>query len=79
MMKDKSCIIADGHHRYTTGLKYAKESGNPAAQYQMLAFANTAQDGLVILATHRVVENLRNFNLQKLIEGLKKRFQVNRI
>jgi uncharacterized protein (DUF1015 family) len=76
MMKDKSCIIADGHHRYTTGLKYAHESGNPAAQYQMLAFANTVQDGLVILATHRVVENLRNFNLQKLLEGLKKRFQV---
>ncbi len=76
MMRDKSCIIADGHHRYTTGLKYAKESGNPAAQYQMLAFANTAQDGLVVLATHRVVENLRNFNFQKLIDGLKKRFDV---
>ncbi len=74
MMKDKSVVIADGHHRYTTGLKFAKESGNPAAQYQMLAFANTSQDGLIILATHRVVQNLKKFNLQKLIEGLKKRF-----
>ncbi len=46
MMKDKSCIIADGHHRYTTGLKFAKESGIPEAQYQMIGFANTSQDGL---------------------------------
>ena len=76
MMKDKSCVIADGHHRYTTGLKFAKESGNPAAQYQMLAFANTSQEGLIILATHRVVQNLKKFSLQKLIEGLKKRFQI---
>ena len=76
MMKDKSCIIADGHHRYTTGLKFAKESGMPEAQYQMIGFANTNQDGLIVLATHRVVENLKNFSLQKVIEGLKKRFQV---
>ena len=76
MMKDKSCIIADGHHRYTTGLKYFKESGNPAAQYQMIAFANTVQEGLIILATHRVVENLGNFSLKNLIVGLGKRFRI---
>ncbi|MBN2588664.1 MAG: DUF1015 domain-containing protein [Sedimentisphaerales bacterium] len=76
MMKDKSCVIADGHHRYTTGLKFAKDTDNPNAKYQMLAFANTSQKGLIILATHRVVQNLKNFNLQKLIEGLKKRFEI---
>ena len=76
MMKDKSCVIADGHHRYTTGLKFAKDTGLPEAQYQMLAFANTSQDGLIILATHRVVQNLKNFKLQSLLEGLKKRFEV---
>lgn len=76
MMKDKSCIIADGHHRYTTGLKYAQESGSQAAQYQMIAFANTDQEGLIVLATHRAVENIKNFDLNKLIEGLKERFQI---
>ena len=76
MMKDKSCVIADGHHRYTTGLTFAKDTGLPAAQYQMLAFANTSQEGLIILATHRVVQNLKNFSLPKLIEGLKKRFEI---
>ncbi|MHC4745590.1 MAG: DUF1015 family protein [Planctomycetota bacterium] len=38
MMRHKSCIIADGHHRYTTDLTYAKENPSPAASYQMLAF-----------------------------------------
>ena len=76
MMSDKSCIIADGHHRYTTGLTYSKECDNPAAKYQMLAFANTDQDGLIVLATHRIVGNLENFDFPKLIENLKEKFQV---
>jgi uncharacterized protein (DUF1015 family) len=78
MMSDKSCIIADGHHRYTTGLTYSKESSNPAAKYQMLAFANTHQDGLIVLATHRLVGNLDNFQMVKLIDDLKQNFNVTR-
>jgi len=76
MMSDKSCIIADGHHRYTTGLTYSKENSNPAAKYQMLAFANTHQDGLIVLATHRLVGNLENFSMKKLIEQLGERFRI---
>jgi len=76
MMSDKSCIIADGHHRYTTGLTYSKENGNPAAKYQMLAFANIHQDGLIVLATHRLVGNLENFSMEKLIESFGERFRV---
>ncbi|MFH1881427.1 MAG: DUF1015 domain-containing protein, partial [Planctomycetota bacterium] len=76
MMNDKSCIIADGHHRYTTALTYYKESGNTAAQYQMLAFANTSQKGLIVLATHRLVGNLENFRYEKLITELKENFEL---
>ena len=76
MMSDKSCIIADGHHRYTTGLTYSKESSNPAAKYQMLAFANMHQDGLIVLATHRLVGNLKNFSMKKLIEKLGEKFRI---
>jgi uncharacterized protein (DUF1015 family) len=78
MISDKSCIIADGHHRYTTGLTYSKESSNPAAKYQMLAFANTHQDGLIVLATHRLVGNLNNFQLVKLMDDLRQNFNVTR-
>ncbi len=76
MMNDKSCIIADGHHRYTTALNYFKESGNTTAKYQMLAFANTSQKGLIVLATHRLVGNLENFCYEKLIAELKENFKL---
>jgi uncharacterized protein (DUF1015 family) len=79
MMSDKSCIIADGHHRYTTGLTYSKESSNPAAKYQMLSFTNTCQDGLKLLATHRLVGNLENFKLEKFIADLQEDFDVTKL
>lgn len=76
MMNDKSCIIADGHHRYMTALTYYKESGNTTAEYQMLAFANIFQKGLIVLATHRLVGNLENFRYEKLITELKENFEL---
>jgi uncharacterized protein (DUF1015 family) len=76
MMNDKNCVIADGHHRYTTGLTYSKENNNPAARYQMLAFANISHKGLIVLATHRLAGNLENFSFEKLITGLKNDFEL---
>jgi len=76
MMNDKSCIIADGHHRYTTGLTYSKQSSKPAAKYQMLAFTNICQDGLKLLATHRLVRNLEDFSIKKLINELSDDFEI---
>ncbi|HUW17830.1 MAG TPA: DUF1015 domain-containing protein [Sedimentisphaerales bacterium] len=76
MMADKSCIIADGHHRYTTGLTYSKESSDPAARYQMLAFTNIRHEGLVILATHRLVNSLDSFDFKKMLSDLKENFEV---
>ena len=71
MMADKSCIIADGHHRYTTGLKYMRETGDPAAKHQMIAFTNTRQKGLVVLATHRIVGGLKDFQPAQFLMDLK--------
>ncbi len=76
MMLDKSCIIADGHHRYETGLTYYKETANAAARYQMMAFVNTRHDGLIILATHRLVGNLENFRFKRLVADLEKNFEI---
>lgn len=76
MMREKSVIIADGHHRYTTGLTFSREDSNPAAKYQMLAFTNMAHEGLIVLATHRLVANLDNFDMSRLIAGLERNFEV---
>jgi len=76
MMSNKSGIIADGHHRYETALAYSKESTNPAAGYRMIAFANTRSEGLVILATHRLVGNIEGFDAAELIARLKEDFEI---
>lgn len=76
MMREKSVIIADGHHRYTTGLTYSRDNSNPAAKYQMLAFTNMSHEGLIVLATHRLVANLDGFDMDKLIADLGKDFKV---
>ncbi len=76
MMKDKACIVADGHHRYETGLAYLELTGNPSAKYQMMAFANTCHEGLIVLATHRFVSGLENFSFRDLLTKLKQNFEV---
>lgn len=76
MMLDKTCIIADGHHRYETAIIYSKETANPTAGYQMIAFSNLCQEGLIILATHRLIGNLENFSIKKLITDLRGNFEI---
>ena len=78
MMGEKSCIIADGHHRYTTGLTYSRESGNPAASHQMLAFTNILQKGLVVLATHRLVGRIDGFDPEAFLLRLTGSFTVSK-
>jgi uncharacterized protein (DUF1015 family) len=69
-MADQKLVIADGHHRYETALTHRNErragapSPEPSAPYEraMMTFVNTHSEGLVILATHRVVANVHDFS-----------------
>jgi uncharacterized protein (DUF1015 family) len=62
-MADRKLLIADGHHRYETALAYAGENpAVPSAQYVMMTFVNMHSPGLKILATHRVLRHLQNFD-----------------
>src|SRR5258705_6989765 len=69
-MTDQKLVIADGHHRYETSLNFRNESRMktgkviPDAAYErsMMTFVNTHSEGLTILPTHRVVNNLRDFS-----------------
>jgi uncharacterized protein (DUF1015 family) len=76
MMDTKTCIIADGHHRYETALNYYKETGEPAAQFVLTAFVNARQKGLLILATHRLIQNVKNFNFKKFLAELQEDFEI---
>lgn len=76
-MADKYAIIADGHHRYKTALALNKE--NPeleSTNYRMLTFVNMSNPGLVILPTHRLVQNLEDFDRETILTGMKEHFDV---
>lgn len=76
LMADKRCIIADGHHRYETALDYSRRSSSPAARYQMTGFVNSCHEGLVILATHRLISGLKDFDSLRLVSSVKADFIV---
>jgi uncharacterized protein (DUF1015 family) len=74
-MADQKLVIADGHHRYETALNYRNErrlsagSADPDARHEpapydlaMMTFVNTRSEGLIVLATHRVVANVHDFS-----------------
>jgi uncharacterized protein (DUF1015 family) len=70
LMKNKQLYIADGHHRYETGILYRnfrKESepnytGNEPYNYILMYMCNIGDPGLVILPTHRAIFGLENFS-----------------
>ena len=72
-MADKKLIIADGHHRYETALNFRNEGRaklqqpdpDAAHEFAMMTFINTHSKGLTILATHRLIKNVDNFDFEK--------------
>ncbi len=68
-LKGEDIFIADGHHRYTTGLNYLKQleeksplpSDHPAKQ-SMMVLVSMSDPGLVIWPTHRVLGGMKDYS-----------------
>ncbi len=58
-LAESTVLVADGHHRYETALRYAQERGadDERAAFLPVYLAN-ADDGLVIYPTHRIVSGV---------------------
>jgi uncharacterized protein (DUF1015 family) len=84
---DKKLIIADGHHRYETALAYRDErraaagKADVAASYErvMMTLVNTADEGLVILPTHRVVHGMKNLSITEFVKTVSPDFEVEQL
>jgi uncharacterized protein (DUF1015 family) len=69
-LREAKFYIADGHHRYETALAFrdecraAADKSDPNASYEfvMTTLVDMSDPGLVVLATHRTVANLRPFD-----------------
>jgi uncharacterized protein (DUF1015 family) len=80
VMADKPLLIADGHHRYETALAFHHENPDlPGADRVMMTFVNMHSPGLKILATHRLVGGLPNFDAGEFIRQAAAGFQVAQI
>ena len=77
LMGSKKLLVADGHHRYETALAYARE--NPelcGADLVMMTFVNMHAPGLVVLATHRVFDQLAAFDAAGFLYRAGEEFEV---
>lgn len=77
-------FIADGHHRYETACNYKREAlakgwksvGDQGFDHRMMGLFPMEDPGLVILPTHRLIQNVANFSGEKLVAALSKNFKV---
>jgi uncharacterized protein (DUF1015 family) len=80
-LHDKKLYIADGHHRYETGINYRNEvrerasrwTGEEPENFIIAAVVDAADPGLVILPTHRLLKLARRDGL---VEALSADFNV---
>ncbi|HVP48101.1 MAG TPA: DUF1015 domain-containing protein [Bryobacteraceae bacterium] len=80
MMADKKLLIADGHHRYETALAFRNENpGLEGAARVMMTFVNMYSPGLKILATHRLVSGLANFDAAEFLSRAGRTFEVEEV
>lgn len=79
LFNKKDMIIADGHHRYETALRYSKEAGTREASCLMMTVVSLANPGLLILPTHRLIKNLPSFEVEKLLAALASKFEIRRL
>ena len=81
---DRQVYIADGHHRYETGVNYrnlrAEENpshtGEEPYNFILIYLANIFDEGLIIFPLHRMVHSLEQFNPEGLIDTLSTNFEV---
>ena len=72
-LKDKKLVIADGHHRYKTALKYAKNNSIPGSEKVMVTLVNSKNPGMEILPTHRLIKE-KDISIEDIKEKLIKDF-----
>jgi uncharacterized protein (DUF1015 family) len=87
LMGPKPLFIADGHHRYETGLAYLSErraagevrDDDAPANFILMMLVGMSDPGLVILPTHRLVSGLPGVSADKLRAALGERCQIEHV
>jgi uncharacterized protein (DUF1015 family) len=84
VIKDKSIILADGHHRYEGSLVYMDKqkaknpdhTGKEGYNFHLMYLTNTEAGDLRILPTHRLIHGIANFDENEFIKKMEADFIV---
>ena len=84
VFKNKTIILADGHHRYESSLvlKHKKQlenkydTGKEGYHFHLMFLSNTESDDLRILPTHRLIRNIPDFTEEKVLRKLAPYFTI---
>lgn len=84
LMKSKTVIIADGHHRYEVARLFRDETAPRRAKdprwelfgYKLMSFIRLESEGIVIFPIHRLLHSLRNFEPTTFLTRLETYFRV---
>lgn len=84
LMGPKPVFIADGHHRYETGLKYLEErkaagevqDDESAPNFCLMMLVGMSDPGLIILPTHRLVSGIPAVTGEQLKAALAGQFEI---
>ncbi len=87
LLGPKPVFIADGHHRYETGLRYLQErreagevrDDEAPANFILMMLVSMSDPGLLILPTHRLVSGLPEFRADQLAALLAPYFAVEKV
>jgi len=78
ILDDRKAVIADGHHRYETSLRYQKDFPEvEGTSYIMSALVNVRNPGLIVLPTHRLLYGIEQSKVDALEKNLEKNFDLN--
>lgn len=84
LMLDRQIFIADGHHRYEVALTYrnerlkndsSKDKDKKPYNYVMMFFCPVSDDGLTILATHRILKRI-HMDTNNILKSLGRYFYI---
>jgi uncharacterized protein (DUF1015 family) len=87
LLGPKPVFIADGHHRYETGLKYLEEcraagqalDPEAAPNFILMMLVGMSDPGLLILPTHRLLSGLPGMTADRLSSLLGSHFALERV
>jgi uncharacterized protein (DUF1015 family) len=82
-MVSQKLVIADGHHRYETALAFRDEERSRTSradaggfEWLMTTLVNTESPGMVVLPTHRVLSHLPDFDVQRVLDRVRRYWSV---